>query len=159
MPRIDPASAPVFTGSTYPPPHDAPCRARSAIRLGQAAGLTQFGVNLVTLPPGAWSSQRHWHSHEDEFVYVLAGELVLVTDAGEATLRAGDAAGFRAGERDGHCLQNRTSAPAQLLVVGSRHDADHGEYSDIDMQFLPGRYSGGGGYRRKDGSGFEPQTA
>jgi uncharacterized cupin superfamily protein len=155
MPRIPIDQVAVVRGSTYPKPHDAPCQARSAQRLGQAAGLTQFGVNRVTLPPGAWSSQRHWHSHEDEFVYVLAGEVVLVTDAGEETLRAGDAAGFKAGERDGHCFQNRSAAPAQLLVVGSRHDADHGEYSDIDMQFLPGRYSGQGGYRRKDGSGFE----
>jgi uncharacterized cupin superfamily protein len=156
MRKIDPAQVPVHAGSSYPSPHDAVCRARSALRLGQAAGLTQFGVNLVTLPPGAWSSQRHWHSHEDEFVYVLSGAVVLVTDAGDETLRAGDAAGFKAGDRDGHCLQNRSTAPAQLLVVGSRHDDDHGEYSDIDMQFLPGRYSGQGGYRRKDGSSFEP---
>jgi uncharacterized cupin superfamily protein len=156
MPRIDPDRAPRVSGSRYPRPHDAPCAGRRALRLGDAAGLTQFGVNLLTLDPGVWSSQRHWHSHEDEFVYVLSGEVVLVTDAGEETLRAGDAAGFKAGDRDGHCLQNRSSAPAQLLVVGSRHDDDHGEYSDIDMQFLPGRYSGKGGYRRKDGSEFEP---
>ena len=154
MPRIDPDRVPVHTGSSYPSPHDVLCQARSALRLGQAAGLTQFGVNLLTLPPGTWSSQRHWHSHEDEFVYVLSGEVVLVTDAGEETLRAGDAAGFKAGDRDGHCLQNRSTADVQLLVVGSRHDDDHGEYSDIDMQFLPGRYSGKGGYRRKDGSSF-----
>jgi len=99
-----------------------------------------------------WSSQRHWHSHEDEFVYVLSGELVLVTDGGEEILRAGDCAGFPGGQRDGHCLQNRSSADAEFLVVGSRNDADHGEYSDIDMVFMPGRYSGKGGYRRKDGS-------
>ncbi len=154
MLRIDPASVPVHIGSSYPSPHDAVCQGRSALRFGQAAGLTQFGVNLLTLPPGTWSSQRHWHSHEDEFVYVLGGEVVLVTDAGEETLRAGDAAGFKAGDQDGHCLQNRSTEPAQLLVVGSRHDDDHGEYSDIDMQFLPGRYSGKGGYRRKDGSSF-----
>jgi len=155
MPKIDLARAPVVRGSTYPQPHNAPCMARTSVRLGQAAGLTQFGVNLLTLEPGAWSSQRHWHSHEDEFVYVLSGELVLVTEAGEETLRPGDAAGFKAGDRDGHCLQNRSGAPAQLLVVGSRHDEDHGEYADIDMKFLPGRYSGKGGYRRKDGSSFE----
>jgi len=101
MPRIDPASVPVHTGSSYPSPHDAPCQRRSALRLGQAAGLTQFGVSLLTLPSGTWSSQRHWHSHEDEFVYVLGGEVVLVTDAGEETLRAGDAADFEAGAQDG----------------------------------------------------------
>jgi uncharacterized cupin superfamily protein len=156
MPRIDPARVPVLTGSRYPRPYDAPCQGRRVLRLSDAAGLTQFGANLLTLDPGAWSSQRHWHALEDEFVYVLAGEVVLVTDAGEETLRAGDAAGFKAGSRDGHCLQNRsTTTPAQLLVVGSRNDADYGEYSDIDMKYLPGRYSGKGGYRRKDGSSFE----
>jgi uncharacterized cupin superfamily protein len=113
--------------------------------------LTQFGVNLLQLPPGAWSSQRHWHTHEDEFVYVLEGEVVLVTDAGEEILRAGDCAGFRAGDRDGHCLQNRSPQDARVLVVGSRNDADGGEYPDIDLRFRPGRYSGGGGYCHKDG--------
>ena len=155
MPKIDSSKVQVVTGSTYPKEHAGPCLGRHALRLGQAAGLTQFGVNLLTLSPGSWSSQRHWHSHEDEFVYVLEGEVVLVTDAGEDTLRPGDAAGFKAGERDGHHFQSRGTAPAKLLIVGSRHDADHGEYSDIDMKFLPGRYSGGGGYRRKDGSKFE----
>ena len=155
MPKSDSSKVQVVTGSTYPKEHAGPCLGRHALRLGQAAGLTQFGVNLLTLSPGSWSSQRHWHSHEDEFVYVLEGEVVLVTDAGEDTLRPGDAAGFKAGERDGHHFQNRGTAPAKLLIVGSRHDADHGEYSDIDMKFLPGRYSGGGGYRRKDGSKFE----
>lgn len=156
MPRIDPACVPIYAGSSYPKPHDAPCAGRRALRLAAAAGLSQFGVNLLTLDPGVWSSQRHWHSHEDEFVYVLGGEVVLVTDDGEETLRTGDSVGFKAGDRNGHHFQNRSATPAQLLIVGSRHDADQGEYSDIDMQFLPGRYSGGGGYRRKDGSEFEP---
>lgn len=154
MPRIDPASAPTGSGSRYPVPYDAPCRARHWLRLGDAAELTQFGVNLLTLPPGAWSSQRHWHSHEDEFVWVLDGEVVLVTDTGEAMLRAGDCAGFRAGSHEGHHLQNRSVSNALLLVVGSRHDADHGEYPDIDMKFLSGRYSGGGGYVHKDGTPY-----
>ena len=79
--HIDPATLPPVTGTLYPAPFDEPCRARQRRKLGDAAGLTQFGVNLLTLPPGAWSSQRHWHSHEDEFVYVLKGELMLVTDA------------------------------------------------------------------------------
>lgn len=155
MPRIDRTQAPVFAGTTYPKEYATPCESRIALRLGQAAGLTQFGVNLLTLQPGAWSSQRHWHSHEDEFVYVLSGEVVLVTDEGEEPMRPGDAAGFRAGDRNGHHFQNRSSTPAELLIVGSRSDDDHGEYSDIDMKFLPGRYSGGGGYSRKDGSSFE----
>lgn len=154
MPRIDVAQAPSGKGTRYPAPFDVPCRERSWRRLGDAAGLTQFGVNLVLLPPGAWSSQRHWHSHEDEFVYVLRGELVLVTDAGEEVLRAGDCAGFPAGTRDGHCLQNRTATDAEFLVVGSRSDEDHGEYPDIDLKFTPGRYAGGGGYCRKDGTPY-----
>src|ERR1700723_3558755 len=94
MPRkIDLATAPTRFGTAYPAPFDAPCVARRRWRLGAAAGLTQFGANLLRLPPGSWSSQRHWHTHEDELVYVLEGEVVLVTDAGEETLRPGDCAG------------------------------------------------------------------
>ncbi|MGH8541207.1 MAG: cupin domain-containing protein [Stenotrophobium sp.] len=151
MSRIDPNTLSENTGTRYPPPYDAPCRRRAWRRLGDAAGLTKFGVNQVLLAPGVWSSQRHWHTHEDEFVYVLAGEVVLVTDRGEETLRAGDCTGFKAGVRDGHCLQNRSSADALLLVMGSRNDEDHGEYPDIDMVFGASRYSGAGGYFHKDG--------
>jgi uncharacterized cupin superfamily protein len=131
--RIDEATLSPVVGTTYPPPFDAPCRARVRKRLGDAAGLTQYGVNLLRLPPGAWSSQRHWHTAEDEFVYVLSGEVVLVTDEGEETLRAGEAAGFKAGDRNGHCLQNRSAADAQLLEIGTRIAEDAGYYSDIDM--------------------------
>jgi uncharacterized cupin superfamily protein len=151
MSKIDKSSAPESCGTRYPPPFDKPCLRRTWRRLGEAAGLTQFGVNLLRLPPGAWSSQRHWHSHEDEFVYVLAGEVVMVTDAGDEALRAGDCAGFKAGVRDGHCLQNRSGEDAEILVIGTRDDADYGEYPDIDMAFSPGHYSGASGYRHKDG--------
>jgi len=154
MPKIQRETAPVGAGSRYPAPYDAPCRGRSWHKLGEAAGLTQFGVNVVRLTPGAWSSQRHWHSHEDEFVYVLAGELTLVTDDGEEMLRAGDGAGFRAGVPNGHCLQNRSVEVAEFLVVGSRSNEDYGEYPDIDLIFKPGRYSGGGGYAHKDGTPY-----
>lgn len=154
MPKIDPAKASVGSGSRYPEPFDVPCRARTWRRLGDAAGLKQFGVNLVRLPPGAWSSQRHWHALEDEFVWVVEGEAVLVTDAGEQPLRAGECAGFPAGARDGHCLQNRSAADAVLLVVGSRNDADHGEYPDLDLAFGPGRYSGTATYLHKDGTPY-----
>lgn len=147
MGKLDLDEIPENRGTRYPSPHDVPCRDRRWLRLGDAAGLTAFGVNLVTLGPGVWSSQRHWHTHEDEFVYMLEGELVLVTDAGETTMRAGDCAGFKAGVRDGHHLQNRSGKVARFLVVGNRDDADHGEYPDIDLQFLPGR----GGYARKNG--------
>ncbi len=154
MPKMDPMTAPMGSSSRYPAPFDEPCKARSWRRLADAAGLTQFGVNLLRLPPGAWSSQRHWHALEDEFVYVLEGEVVLQTDQGEELVRAGEFAGFKAGVRDGHCFQNRSPAEAVLLVVGSRNDADHGEYSDIDMIFTPGRYSGRSAYRRKDGTPY-----
>lgn len=151
MGKIDPATAPQGKGTRYPSPHDVPCKDRRWLRLGDAAGLTQFGVNLVTLDPGVWSSQRHWHEKEDEFVYMLEGELVLVTDAGEEIMRPGDCAGFKAGVHDGHTLQNRSDKPARFLAVGTRDDGDWGEYSDIDMKFLPERYSVGGGYVKKNG--------
>ena len=132
--RIDPATLAPILGTLYPPPYDRPCRSRVRRKLGDAAGLTQFGVNLLHLPPGAWSSQRHWHSRSDEFVYVLSGEIVLVTDAGEEILRAGDAAGFKGGDRDGHCLQNRSAAAATALEIGSRLQDDAASYPDIDME-------------------------
>jgi uncharacterized cupin superfamily protein len=154
MPKIDADNAPSGSGSRYPSPYDEPCRQRSWRRLGDAAGITQFGVNLVTLKPGVWSSQRHWHAREDEFVYVLSGEVVLVDDAGEHLMKTGDCAGFRAGDPNGHHFLNRSAAVAELLVIGSRDDADHGEYPDIDLKFLPDRYSGSGGYTHKDGTPY-----
>jgi uncharacterized cupin superfamily protein len=154
VPKIDKSKVESRSGSRYPAPFNKPCEKREWQILGDAAGLTQFGVNLVTLPAGAWSSQRHWHSHEDEFVYVLQGEVFLVTNEGDEVLQAGDCAGFKAGERNGHCLQNRSQHRALLLVVGTRDDQDHGEYPDIDMVFAPGRYSGKGGFRHKDGTPY-----
>jgi uncharacterized cupin superfamily protein len=147
--RIDLNEVKAVTGSRYPVPFDAPCAARVRQRLGDAAELTDFGVNLLRLPPGVWSSQRHWHSAEDEFVYVLEGEVVLVTDAGEEILRSGDCAGFKAGVKNGHHLQNRSARDAVALEIGSRKaDEDEGEYPDIDLRFLKGR----GGFARRDGS-------
>ena len=136
--RIDVAKLTPIVGTTYPPPFDQPCRVRERTRLGDAAGLTQYGVNLLRLPPGAWSSQRHWHTGGDEFVYVLSGEVVLVTDAGEETLRAGDAAGFKAGDSNGHCLQNRSGADTRILEIGTRLTDETAYYSDIDMVAPPG---------------------
>src|SRR2546423_4887237 len=118
--RIDIAALTPVIGTRYPSPFDTPCRARERIPLGDAAGLTQFGVNLQRLPPGAWSSQRHWHTAEDEFVWVVKGEVVLVTDDGEEVLVAGDCAGFKAGAADGHHIQNRSKSDALLLEIGSR---------------------------------------
>ena len=149
MPKIDLATAPVLTGSRYPSPHDVPCRDRHRLKLGDAAGLTQFGVNLLTLKPGVWSSQRHWHRLEDEFVYVLSGEVVLVTDGGEEVLKTGDCAAFPAGEENGHHLINRSGADATLLEVGTRSGKDSGAYSDIDLTFDAVQ-----GYRHKDGTPY-----
>ena len=136
--RIDIAALAAVIGTTYPPPYDEPCRRRQRKRLGDAAGLTQYGVNLLILPPGAWSSQRHWHTGGDEFVYVLAGEVVLVTDDGEEVLRPGDAAGFKAGDGNGHCLQNRSAAPVRVLEIGTRATGSTAYYPDIDMVAPPG---------------------
>lgn len=150
MKKIDVSAAPRRVGSRYPAPFDAPCRERIRHTLGDAAGLTQFGVNLLCLPPGNWSSQRHWHSHEDEFVWIVSGEVVLVTDAGEEILRAGDCAGFKAGVADGHHLQNRSGADALILEVGSRRpDVDGADYPDVDM-----RWEAGKGPTHKDGTPY-----
>lgn len=149
--RIDIENVPVQKGSKYPAPFHEACAERVRQRLGDAAGLTDFGVNLLRLGPGAWSSQRHWHSAEDEFVFVVAGEVVLVTDAGEEILRAGDCAGFKAGINDGHHLQNRSQRDALLLEIGSRKtEQDEGDYPDIDLRFLKGR----AGYAHKDGTPY-----
>lgn len=158
MPKIDLEKAPSFKGSTYPSPYDGPCKSRSGLRLGVAAGLTQFGVNLMTLEPGAWSSQRHWHEKEDELVYVLSGELVLIEDDGETTLGPGDFAAWQAGVRNGHHLVNRSSSQAAFIVIGTRDASDWGEYPDIDLRFNPTRYDrapgASGGFSHKDGTPY-----
>ena len=148
MPKIDIRAVPTRQGSGYPPPFDAPCADRVRQRLGNAGRLTDFGVNLMRLPPGGWSSQRHWHSHEDEFVYVLEGELVLIEDGGETPLRAGDCAAFPKGSGDGHHMINRSDVTTVYLEVGSRHPADLTTCSDIDMMSA----NADGRFTRKDGS-------
>ena len=151
--RIDIAALTPVVGTTYPPPFDLPCRGRARTKLGDAAGLTQFGVNLCRLPPGAWSSQRHWHTGEDEFVYVLSGEVVLVTDSGEEVLRAGDAAGFPANDANGHCFQNRSDREAQILEVGTRVTGDMAYYPDIDMVAPAGGKPAA--YTHRDGTPYQ----
>jgi uncharacterized cupin superfamily protein len=152
--RIDVTAAPVLTGTTYPPPYDEPCRTRQRVRLGDAAGLTQFGVNLLRLPPGAWSAQRHWHVGEDEFVYVVSGEVVLATDSGDEVLRAGDCAGFKAGDSNGHCLQNRSNAEATVLEIGTRvAGGDTAYYPECDMVAVPGST-----YTGRDGTPYPKQA-
>jgi uncharacterized cupin superfamily protein len=133
MPKIDIAAVPKRKGAPYPKPFDAPCAERIRQRLGDAGRLTDFGVNLMHLPPGSWSSQRHWHSHEDELVYILEGEVILVEDGGETLLRAGDCATFAKNSGNGHHMINRSGAMAFYLEVGSRQLDDLTTCSDIDM--------------------------
>ena len=148
MPKIDIRAAPESAGTSYPEEYAAECRPRRRRRLGDAAGLDQFGVNLLRLPAGAWSSQRHWHSAEDEFVWIVEGEVVLVEEDGETILRAGDCAGFKAGAPNGHKLENRSRREAVVLEVGSRRPGqDACEYPDIDM-VLP---AGSDRYHHRDG--------
>ncbi len=134
LPAIDPASFPERKGVTlYPEPFRAMVAGRARRVLGDALGLTHFGVNLTRLDPGAYSSMRHWHSLEDEFIYVLEGELTLITDAGEQTLTPGTAAGFPAGKPDAHHLVNRGSSAATYLEVGDRRPGDAVSYPDGDL--------------------------
>ncbi len=134
MPKIDIDSLSSDSATGYPEPFRKVVQGRSRKRLGNAAGLTQFGVNLTTLKPGAASALRHWHSSEDEFVYMLVGEVVLCEDGGEVVLRPGDAAGFKAGVADGHCLVNRSDSDAVYLEVGTRAERETAEYPDVDLR-------------------------
>jgi uncharacterized cupin superfamily protein len=149
MTIVDPSTVAERSETSYPPPYRGAVAGRHYRRLGDAAGIVNFGVNLVRLEPGACSSQRHWHTHEDEFLYVLEGTPTLVTDAGETLLRPGLAAGFPKGEADGHHLVNRTAAPVLFLVVGDRSAEDECFYPDIDMEIT------GGVLRHKDGTPWE----
>jgi uncharacterized cupin superfamily protein len=136
MPKIDVDSLPVRQGSGYPEPYRQRALKRTKKRLGDGAGLSDFGVNLTRLPAGEWSSARHWHVLEDEFVYLLEGELVLVTDEGETVMKAGDCAGFPKNTPNGHHLLNRSDRDAVYLEVGTRSGrAEVCHYSDIDLLF------------------------
>ena len=154
--RIDASKIQPIIGTLYPTPFDQPCRARERKMLGDQADLTQFGVNLLRLPPGTWSSQRHWHVLSDEFIYILSGEVVLVTDDGEETLCAGDAAGFKAGDSNGHCLRNHTMHDVLVLEIGTRVAGDTAYYSEIDMvahtSGKPARYT------HQDGTPYPENT-
>jgi uncharacterized cupin superfamily protein len=136
MPKIDVSAVPEFSGSSYPAPFRDPVIGRHSRPLGDAGGLTQFGVKLVRLEPGAASSQRHWHEAEDEFVYMLDGTLMLVESNGETPLLAGDAAAFPAGVANGHHLVNRGARDATFLVVGTRASRERCHYPDLDLMFV-----------------------
>jgi uncharacterized cupin superfamily protein len=151
MPKIDVSAIPVRVGTGYPDPFNEACAGRTRQRLGDAGDLKAFGVNLMTLPPGKWSSQRHWHSHEDEFVYVLHGELTLVEDTGEVVLRAGDCACFPKGTGNGHHLKNNSPSVAVYLEVGTRHPDDLTTCSDIDLKSS----NRDGAFVHKDGTPYQ----
>jgi uncharacterized cupin superfamily protein len=148
------SDVPRKTGSGYPAPYKEEVEGRARAVLGNLFGLDQFGVNIVTLAPGAWSSQRHWHQTEDEFVYVLEGELVLGDDAGDHVLKAGMCAGFKANNGNGHHLKNMSDKSATYLEVGSRKAEDTVTYSDIDMMALKELTASGWRFVKKDGSSF-----
>ncbi len=150
MPKLDLATVPEHKGSSYPAPFDRAAAHRIRQRLGDAGGLTQFGVNLMRLPPDTWSSQRHWHSGEDEFVYVVSGEVVLITDDGEEILRAGDCAAFPRNAANAHHLVNRGRVTALCLEVGTRSKDDVVVYPDIDLLFD----SKVGHYTHRDGTPY-----
>ena len=152
MPKIDIDKLPLDTLNLYPDPFWRQTVGREKKRLGNAVGLSQFGVNLVTLKPGAWSAQRHWHRNEDEFVYVLDGEITLCEDHGEVVLKPGDTAGWRANSRIGHCLINRSGRDAVYLEVGTRAASERAEYPDIDLRME--RDETGGRYLHKSGEPY-----
>ena len=153
MPKLDLTTVPVKTGSIYPSPYKEMMAGRTSLRLGEAGGLTQFGVNLVTLAPGARSSLRHWHRHEDEFVLVTKGECTMHLDAGTTVMRAGDCAAFPANLADGHCFTNHADVEAQFLVIGTKAPSEVATYSDVDMMvtMTPGE-RGGADFTYKDGT-------
>jgi uncharacterized cupin superfamily protein len=148
MPKIDLQKIEPTNGTGYPPPFDRPVQERWYQRLAPEAGLIAFGVSRVVLKPGAWSSQRHWHAGEDEFLVMVSGEGLLVDDDGEHVLRPGDCAAFPMNERNGHHVQNRSDEDCVFVAVGAGADQG-GEYSDIDMAFTPD------GYVHKDGRPYE----
>jgi len=152
-PAFDPETVPVRTGTNYPAPFsEGPCKLREKRALGDFAGLTNFGVNLVRLVPGTESALRHWHSRQDELIYILEGELVLVTDEGEQTLTPGMAAGFKAGDANGHHLINRSGQDALYLEVGDRTQGDEVDYpsGDIAGRWIDGKRV----FTRRDGTPY-----
>jgi uncharacterized cupin superfamily protein len=151
--KIDMATVPVKSGTIYPAPYDAQVAGRTSLRLGDAGGLSQFGVNIVILAPGAKSSMRHWHLNEDEFVMVIQGSCTMMLDAGPTIMHPGDCAAFPAGKPDGHCFINHTKNEARFLVVGTKAKTEVATYSDVDF-----RVEQGGGMNRftyRDGTDWQ----
>ncbi len=153
MPKLDLSKVPVKTNSIYPAPYDAEVARRWSMRLGEAGGLTQFGVNIVVLPPGAKSSLRHWHLNEDEFVMVTQGACTMVQDGGSTIMRVGDCAAFPAGVPDGHHFVNLTDQEARFLVVGTKAKTEVATYSDVD--FVVHQSGGVSRFTYKDGTDWK----
>ena len=154
LPALDPGTVPEVRRSSYPEPYRSRMGDRVKRRLGDACGITKFGVNLVTLAPGGQSALRHWHTLEDEFVYILSGEVVLISREGEQILKAGMCAGYPAGTRDAPHFINRSNAPAQYLEVGNRIDGDNAFYPDDDLMWVETQ-SGSTVAAHKDGTRYE----
>ena len=152
MPKIDIASVKVEVSTNYPEPYRSVVAGRARQRLGNVVGLDQFGVNLTRLKPGAQSAQRHWHAAEDEFVFVVEGMLVLCENDGETVLKAGEAAGFKAGVANGQCLINRSTQDAVFLEVGTRSGREQVDYPDIDLRFR--KDENGMSYTHKSGEPY-----
>jgi uncharacterized cupin superfamily protein len=152
MPKIDTAKAVVRTIAAYPAGLREITEGREKVMLGDVAGLTQFGVNLTRMKPGAWSSQRHWHENEDEFVYVVEGEVTLMEDGGETILRAGDCAGWKAGLPVGHCLVNKSSKDVVFIEIGTRAPVEQCHYPDVDLHMK--KDQGGVRFTRKNGGAY-----
>ena len=152
MPKVDIASIPEKSGTFYPAEFQAECRGRHKRALGDVVGLTQFGVNITRIEPGQASALRHWHEQEDEFIYVLEGELVLAENDGEIVLKAGDAAGFKAGSGVAHRLINRSGRDAVYFEVGTRAKSERVHYPDVDLVMERDSYSRR--YLHKDGKTY-----
>ncbi len=156
MPKIKISELPVLKGEEnvgYPAPFNEGCGKYEAANLGDAVGLTQFGAYIEKLLPGGMSSQRHWHSNEDEFLYVLSGEAILVENNGETVLKEGDAVGWKAGEPNGHHLINRSEEPVFYILIGTRAAQDEVTYPDIDLHYT--RKDGERQFTHKDGIPYE----
>jgi len=151
-PALDPRTVEAVVRSGYPEPYRSRVLPREKRRLGDALGLTRIGINHTTLPPGKESSMRHWHTLEDEFVYVLEGEVVLRTGGGEQLLSAGMCAGFPAGADDGHQLINRSARPAMYLEISNRDAADTAHYADADVDLAFSPPHAPGRFTRRDGT-------
>lgn len=156
MAKLDISKIERRTGSIYPAPFDQEVAGRSSLRLGDAGGLTQFGVNIVYLEPGAKSSMRHWHKNEDEFVMVTQGTLMLHMDDGETEMNPGDCAAFPAGDPNGHCMINRSDTVGAFLVAGTKAPSEEAIYPDHNLKVA--MENGVATFRNADGTLYVPNT-